>query len=434
MSLSQINENTNNTVVQTAAALTEKKEKNIEEIDGINKMNEISKYRNLYVIVEQVDGKIIPVGLEMLSEARRLIDDFNKKYSLNEKVIAVILGNNIKDLCKELIYYGADAVIFADDPKLQYHINKIHTKIIVQIATNAKYIEKISPEYSKAFKRPRYMFFAADSTGRHLSSTVLAELESGLASDINKLVIEDIDFRHEHKTKGQMLKFEKTLMMYRPDFSGFLWTTILCLDNKNPEIKRDYHPQACSIIPGAFKPMEKDNSRNGIVIEYSPKIDQEPKIKIIKRSVIEKTIDYETCKIVVSMGRGIKDNPEQNIKLIEEFAELLGAEIGITLPLSKKPYQVSQSMDSKYMIPDRVIGTSGSKIAPTLYVAIGLSGAVQHIAGMKESEIVISINIDENSPIVDESDIFIKGRMEDVIPKLVDKIKDQMQAVSVRST
>jgi electron transfer flavoprotein alpha subunit len=180
--------------------------------------------------------------------------------------------------------------------------------------------------------------------------------------------------------------------------------------------------------------MEKDNSRNGIVIEYSPKIDQEPKIKIIKRSVIEKTIDYETCKIVVSMGRGIKDNPEQNIKLIEEFAELLGAEIGITLPLSKKPYQVSQSMDSKYMIPDRVIGTSGSKIAPTLYVAIGLSGAVQHIAGMKESEIVISINIDEKSPIVDESDIFIKGRMEDVILKLVDKIKDQMQAISVRST
>src|SRR6187551_803089 len=164
MSLNQINENINNTVDQTAA-LTEKKEKNIEEIDGINKMNQISKYRNLYVIVEQVDGKIIPVGLEMLSEARRLIDDFNKKYSLNEKVIAVILGNGIKDLCKELIYHGADAVIFADDPKLQYHINKIYTKVIVHIATDVTCIEKISPEYSKEFKKPRYMFFAADSTG-----------------------------------------------------------------------------------------------------------------------------------------------------------------------------------------------------------------------------------------------------------------------------
>jgi len=135
----------------------------------------------------------------------------------------------------------------------------------------------------------------------------------------------------------------------------------------------------------------------------------------------------------VSMGRGIRDSPEQNIKMIEEFAELLGAEIGITLPLSKKPYQLSQSMDSKYMIPDRVIGTSGSKVAPKLYVAIGLSGAVQHVAGMKESEIVISINIDENSPIIDESDIFIKGRMEDVIPKLVGKIKERLQAISVRS-
>ncbi|HSA75724.1 MAG TPA: hypothetical protein VLE21_06005, partial [Candidatus Nitrosocosmicus sp.] len=240
------------TIDRTTTSSTENKE--AEVLDTIDIKNETSKYRNLYVIIEQVDGKIIPVGLEMLSEARRIMDDFNKRYLLNEKVIAVILGNGIKHLCEELIYYGADAVIYADDPKLQYHINKIYTKVIIQIVTNAKCIEKISPEYSKQFKRPRYMFFAADSTGRHLSSTVLADLESGLASDINKLVIEDIDFRHEHKTKGQLLTFEKTLMMYRPDFSGFLWTTILCLDNKNPEIKRDYHPQACSIIPGVFEP------------------------------------------------------------------------------------------------------------------------------------------------------------------------------------
>jgi len=271
-----MSENMNKTISQTTALTKEKeKEKKVEvkEVYTIDKINETSKYRNLYVVIEQVDGKIIPVGLEMLSEARRLIDDFNKKYSLNEKVIAVILGNNIKHLCKELICFGADAVIFADDPKLNYHVNKIYTKIIVQIATNAKYIEKISPEYSQEFKRPRYMFFAADSTGRHLSSTVLAELESGLASDINKLVIEDIDFRHEHKTKGQMLTFEKTLMMYRPDFSGFLWTTILCLDNKNPEIKRDYHPQACSIIPGVFEPLERDVSRTGIIEECIPEFD-----------------------------------------------------------------------------------------------------------------------------------------------------------------
>lgn len=391
------------------------------------------KYRHIYVIIEHFEGQVVPVSLEMLGEARRLMDDFNQKYQLREKVVAVLLGSNVRKLCDELVTYGADAVIYANHDELKYPRNDIDTRVIVQIAKDSKITKEIEPEYADTFVKPRYMFFAADNIGRHLSSTVLADLESGLASDINKLVISDLDIRHEHKTKGQNVRYEKILEMYRPDFSGFLWTTILCLDNKNPEIQREYHPQGCSIIPGAFRPIETDNSRKGTVIEYSPKIDQ-PKIKIIKRSVIEKTIDYETRKIVVSMGRGIRDSPEQNIKMIEEFAESLGAEIGITLPLSKKPYQLSQSMDSKYMIPDRVIGTSGSKVAPKLYVAIGLSGAVQHVAGMKESEIVISINIDENSPIIDESDIFIKGRMEDVIPKLVGKIKERLQAISVRST
>src|SRR4029078_12219348 len=353
MSMKQLNENTNKTIDQTTALTKEKeKEVDVKEVYNINKINETSKYRNLYVIIEQVDGKIIPVCLEMLSEARRLIDDFNKKYSLNEKVIAVILGNNIKHLCKELICFGADAVIFAEDPKLNYHINKIYTKIIVQIATNAKYIEKISPEYSQEFKRPRYMFFAADSTGRHLSSTVLAELESGLASDINKLVIEDIEFRHEHKTKGQMLTFEKTLMMYRPDFSGFLWTTILCLDNKNPEIKRDYHPQACSIIPGVFEPLERDISRIGIIEEYSPQFDaKDLEIKVLNRNILKDTIDFSSYKTIISFGRGIKESPEENIKLIEKLAKLLNAEIGISLPISKKPFKLSDKMNSLYSTP-----------------------------------------------------------------------------------
>jgi electron transfer flavoprotein alpha subunit len=402
-------------------------------IDQVNTAKTAEKYRHIYVIIEHFEGQVVPVSLEMLGEARRLMDDFNQKYTSTEKVVAVLLGSNVRNLCDELVTYGADSVIYAEHDELRYPRNDIDTRVIVQIANDAKIMKDISPEYESTFVKPRYMFFAADNIGRHLSSTVLAELESGLASDINKLVISDLDIRHEHKTKGQTIRYEKTLEMYRPDFSGFLWTTILCLDNKNPEILREYHPQGCSIIPGAFKPIERDNSRKGKIVEYSPKIDQDPKIKILNRRVIEKTIDYDTCKIVVSFGRGIKDNPEQNIKLVEEFAELLDAEIGITLPLSKKPYQLSQNLDSKYMIPDRVIGTSGSKVTPTLYIAVGLSGAVQHVAGMKESEMVISINIDENSLIVDESDIFINGRMEEVIPILIDQIKKQMSAISVRS-
>lgn len=399
-----------------------------------NRSNATEKYRHIYVIIEHFEGQVVPVTLEMLGEARRLMDDFNQKYNSTEKVVAVLLGSNVRELCDELVTYGADSVIYANHQELRYPRNDIDTRVIAQIAKDAKIMKEISPEYASTFEKPRYMFFAADNIGRHLSSTVLAELDSGLASDINKLVISDLDIRHEHKTKGQSIRYQKILEMYRPDFSGFLWTTILCLDNKNPEILREYHPQGCSIIPGAFMPIERDNLRKGTIVEYSPIIDQDPKIKILDRRVIEKTIDYETCKIVVSIGRGIKENPELNVKLVEEFAKLIDAEIGITLPLSKKPYQLNQNLDSKYMNADRVIGTSGSKVAPTLYVAIGLSGAIQHIAGMKDSEMVISINTDENSPIVDESDIFIKGRMEEVIPILIDQIKKQISAISIRST
>src|SRR5918912_2917484 len=287
-------------------------------------------YRHLYVVIEHEEGKPIPVSLEMLGEARRLMDDFNKKYSSNEKVVAVLLGNNVRKLCEELLFYGADAVIYAESPELQYSRNLIDTKIIIQIAINKECVTKISPDYVEHFKKPRYMFFAADNIGRHLSSTVLAELESGLASDINKLVIEDPEIRHEHKTKGQSIKYEKILEMYRPDFSGFLWTTILCLDNRNPAIQREYHPQACSIIPGVFQPMQRDTSRKGIIVEYVPPLSDKEysKVKILSRKIVKSQIDFDSHKAIIGFGRGIKESPEENIKLIEELASELTAEIG----------------------------------------------------------------------------------------------------------
>ena len=184
------------------------------------------KYRHLYVIIEHKDGEFLPVSFEMIGEARRLLDGFNSKYSSNEKVVAVILGHNIKDISKQLIEYGADVVIYADNPELKDIRNTIYTKVIGQIAQDTKSLGEIEPEYAGEVKRPRYMFFAADSIGRHLSSTVLVELESGLASDINQLVIEDIEMSHQQKTGGKKETYEKTLKMYRPDFSGFLWTAL----------------------------------------------------------------------------------------------------------------------------------------------------------------------------------------------------------------
>ena len=394
-------------------------------------MMKMSKYQHLYVVIEHEDGVPVPVSLEMLGEARRLMDGFNRKYSSDEKVVAVVLGHNVRKLCEELIFYGADAVIYADSPELRYRRNLIDTKVISQIARSREVAAKFSDTLE--FVKPRYMFFGADSIGRHLSSTVLAELESGLASDINKLVIEDLEIKHEHKTKGQAIKYEKTLEMYRPDFSGFLWTTILCLDNRNPSNEREYHPQGCSIIPGVFVPIEPDKSRRGQIVDYVPEFDERDlQVRILDRKIVKSAVDFDSHKAVVSFGKGVKDSPEQNIKMLVQLAKEIEAEVGISLPISKKPFPVSEGINSTYMIPDRVIGTSGRKVAPLVYIAVGISGAMQHIAGMKESGFIVAINPDENSPIKDECDMFIRGRMEDVIPLLLEELRKQRPTIEVK--
>jgi len=391
-------------------------------------------YRHLYVVIEQEEGNLLPVNFEMLGEARRLMDGFNLRYSAEEKVVAILLGNEMRSQCDKLISYGADAVIYAENPELKYHRNPVYTRVISQIANDRDCSKKISARYSEEFKRPRFMFFSADDTGRHLSATVLAELESGLASDINKLVIDDIELKHEHKTKGQVEKYFKTLEMYRPDFSGFLWTTILCLDNRHPNNTREYHPQACSIIPGVFQPVEPDNNRKGVIVDYKATLNTDDlRVKILNRRIVKSPIDFDSHKAIVSFGRGINDSPEENIALIDTLKQELGAEVGVSLPVSKKPYNISNSRLSAYITAERVIGTSGRKVTPTLYIAVGISGAMQHIAGMKESEFVIAINPDTNSPIRDECDVFIKGRMEDVLPILIEELRQQKAMVEVRS-
>ncbi len=380
------------------------------------------KYQHLVVVFEHDNGNPLGVSYEMLGEARRLMDYYNKRYNSAEKVIAIILGNNITNLATEAIYYGADAAIYTNDPELTYIKNDIYTKVIADIVRDRDVIKKAAPDTSDEYIKPRYMLFGADSIGRHLSATVLAELNSGLASDVNKLVIEDITLRHTHKTKGREELYDKLLVMFRPDFSGFLWTQILCLDNRDQDNLIEYSPQGCSIIPNVFQPLIRDEKRVGNIVEYKSKIEGGDLVKILNRHIIKSAVPLEEKDIVIAFGRGIKSDPENNIKLIEELAKELNAEIGISLPLSKQPYNVSTSL-KRYLIPERVIGSSGKKIAPKLYIAIGISGAAQHIVGMKEAEYVIAINSDENAPIRDEADLFIHGRVEDVLPKLIQRIR-----------
>jgi electron transfer flavoprotein alpha subunit len=407
---------------------TQNLESNSENLVGVE------PYQHLFVVIEHEEGTPVPVSLEMLGEARRLMDNFNKKYSTNEKVVAIVLGENVKHLCEDLIKSGADVVVYANDPSLKYYTNLLYTKVICQIVEDRNVARSVSHIHFENYKKPRYMFFSADNTGRHLSSTVMAQLESGLASDINKLVISDLEIRHEHKTKGQLVKYEKTLEMYRPDFSGFLWTTILCLDNKNPAIAREYHPQSCSIIPGVFEPITKEDQRTGTIIDFEPQIsDEDLRVKVLSRKIIKSTIDFESCKTIISFGRGIRDSPEENFKLIELLAKSLSAEIGISLPISKRPYQSKDQRLLSYMIADRVIGTSGRKVSPLVYIAVGISGAVQHLAGMKESGFVVVINPDTDAPFRDECDIFIKGRMEQVLPVLTELVKKHTPMIQKRA-
>jgi electron transfer flavoprotein alpha subunit len=155
-------------------------------------------------------------------------------------------------------------------------------------------------------------------------------------------------------------------------------------------------------------------------------------VKVLGRRAIKSSIDFDKHKCVVSFGRGIKNSPEDNTRLVLKLAEVLDAEVGITLPISKRPFNVGDSIGSKYFVPDRVIGTSGRKVNPLLYIAIGISGAVQHLAGMKESEFVISINTDEDSQIRDESDIFVKGSLEEILPVLIEEIREQRAKMIMR--
>ncbi len=389
--------------------------------NNISNVNE--KYQHIFVVFEHDDGNALNVSYEMLGEARRLIDGFNSRYASDEKVIAVILGYNVRHLCSKAIDAGADAVIYAEYEALRYPVVNTYTKVIASIVRDKALIKKAAESTSSAYVKPRYMLFGADSIGRHLSATVLAELESGLASDVNKLVIDDVTITHQYKTNGKPEHYRKVLFMYRPDFSGFLWTQILCLDNRSPSIAREYSPQACSVIPGVFKPLE-DGKREGKIVEYKPLIDvHDLRYRILRRKVIRDEVNLEDAKVIVSFGRGIKDDPEGNVKLVEQLAELLNAKVAISLPLSKLPFNVSSSIKEKYFIPARVVGSSGKRVAPKLYIAVGISGAMHHIVGMKDSEVVISINPDIDAPIKDESDIFINARLEDALPLLIDAIK-----------
>lgn len=380
----------------------------------------MAEYRDMWVFCEQRRGRLEPVSLEMLGEARRLIDKYNADYNEQESVAAVVLGHQVEALAQEAVYYGADRVYLADHAELEHFRLGPYTRIISQMA-----LEK--NEY-KSYHKPRYFLFPATNNGRDLSSTVLAELESGLASDCNLLYIKDTTISHRAKTDGTPRVFTRILHMKRPDFSGYEWSTILCLDSP----KMEYHPQACSVIPGSFKPLTRNASRQGVVLRYTFHVPQQDlQVVVTGHERLANVLDLTPHEVIVAAGRGIGKNPSLGIKLCLELARALGGELGLSRGVCTAKYPLDASV-AAYVTEARQIGETGQTVKPKVYIAAGISGAIQHKKGMDQSATIIAINTDTNVPIKDFCDVFIHGDLFEVIPRLLEQIKQgkKLEAVT----
>ncbi|MCU4741716.1 electron transfer flavoprotein subunit alpha/FixB family protein [Natronoglomus mannanivorans] len=385
-------------------------------------------YEDMWVFCETQQGELLDVSKEMLGKARELMDDYAEEYD-EENVVAFVLGDDCEGLAEECIAYGADVAVYHDDDRLERFLHKPYTEVSAHMARGQGTAE--STDW-REYDEPRYVLFPATNNGRDLSAQVQAELDSGLASDCSGLFIEEEEISNPVKTgePGVKKTFERVLHMKRPDFSGFEYSTILCLDNPD----RDFHPQGCSVIPGSFEPMEPDYDREGLVVEHDMELEDDWfRVEITEHDELEAGIDLTGHEVIVCLGRGIADDPTEGMELGLDLVDQFGdAELGITRGIVTSSYQFDGHVE-QYSKEERQIGETGQVVAPALYVAAGVSGAVQHKVGMDESDTVIAINTDLDARIRDFCDYFIEGDLFEVLPRLTAALEDgqlDLQAVA----
>ncbi|MFP9059058.1 electron transfer flavoprotein subunit alpha/FixB family protein [Natrialbaceae archaeon A-chndr2] len=376
-------------------------------------------YADMWVFCETQHGELLDVSKEMLGKARELMDGYAEDFGDEEDVVAFLIGDGCADLAEECIAYGADVAVYHDDDRLERFLHKPYTEISAHMARGQGTTE--STDW-RSYDEPRYTLFPATNNGRDLSALVQAELDSGLASDCSDLFIQPEEVSNPVKTgePGVKKTFERTLHMKRPDFSGFEYSTILCLDNPD----RDFHPQGASVIPGAFDVPEPDYDREGLVVEHDMELEDEWfSVDIESHDTLEAGIDLTGHEVVVCLGRGIGDDPtlgmELGLELVDAFDD---AALGITRGIVTSSYQFDGHVE-QYSKEERQIGETGQEVEPPLYIAAGVSGAVQHKVGVDESETIVSINTDPDATIRDFSDYFIEGDLFDVLPMLTDAVK-----------
>ena len=332
----------------------------------------IAEYKDIYVFCEERENKIHDSSLELLGEAVRLVKD---RPSLNYKVVGVVIGDHSDELAELAGYYGADRVIFLHNENLKHYSTEIYTELFMDVIKNDK---------------PDIILIPATVLGRDLAPRIAARCDTGLTADATKL-----DFDPENEDSA-------LLYVTRPAFGGNLFGTII------NETKR---PQMTTIRPGVMEPIHKDTEREFHLDKREVSIDHiEDKVKLIE--VLQKdnmAVDITKADIILSGGRGIGDN----FHVLEECAKMIGAEVGAS----------RGAVDKGFIGKDHQVGQTGKTVRPKVYIACGISGAVQHLAGMEKYDYIIAINKDPEAAIFSVANIGLVGDALEILPLLTEEIK-----------
>lgn len=331
---------------------------------------DITQYKNVWVFIEHNEGKIERVSLELLSKGAELAKD------LNCEVCAFTVGDKVEQFAKEVGEYGAKKFYIIENPVLKEYRTEPWRDAIVYL------IDKYKPEVT---------LVGATTLGRDLAGTVATKLSTGLTADTTAL---DID------------PSNKNLLMTRPTFGGNLMATIFCPDNR---------PQMSTVRPGVFKAVKNPTTPEIIKDKYDITEDKIVKKIIEKVKTGEEKVNLSFYEIIVSGGKGI--GKKENLKLLEDLANVLGG----TWAVSRKVVQAGWAPQS------RQVGQTGQTVHPKIYIAAGISGAVQHVAGMKSSDIIIAINTDPQAPIFEVATYGIVGDCLQVLPKMTEIFKQKLQ-------
>ena len=339
----------------------------------------LEEYQGVYVFAQQVDNELSSIAFELLGKAKELAAP------LNTEVTAVLIGSGVKGLVDQLAEYGADKVIVVDDPELKEYRTEPY----------AHALSSVINEY-----KPEIVLVGATAIGRDLGPRVSARVATGLTADCTVLEIGDFPL---NAIPGQEQKHNQ-LLMTRPAFGGNTIATIACPDNR---------PQMATVRPGVMQKIDPIAGAKAEVIEYNPGFTPDNKyveiLDIVKE--LSDTVDIMDAKILVSGGRGV--GSAENFKMLQDLADVIGGTVSCSRAV----------VDNGWLPKELQVGQTGKTVRPNVYFAIGISGAIQHTAGMEESDIIIAINKDDSAPIFDVADYGIVGDLNKIVPKLTEELK-----------